>query len=183
MPDTYVYHNMSVIVRNKKACIGHTEGLYETFTDISSIMAPSCYLDMTLLNSINRPKTLWHTQNFIWLKETSNGWHFFQREYSASQLTFSHGNKNGEQREIRLWLSYLFNFDQAEFNTEVWIIFLANLYYIVWLFLVTWNSNKWITDLSQRGTGGQVAYCKSFENSPNTWRFSLSIPGYSVRIY
>lgn len=80
-------------------------------------------------------------------------------KYSTSQLTFSHGNKNRRQREIRLWLGSLFNFDQAEFSTQVWIIFLADLYYIVWLFLMTWKSNKWTTDFqTQRGPGGHLAH-------------------------
>ena len=52
-------------------------------------------------------------------------------EYSASKLTFYHGNKNRRQREIRFWLASLFNFNQAEFSTKVWVLFLADLYYIV----------------------------------------------------
>lgn len=52
-------------------------------------------------------------------------------EYSASRLTFSHGNKNRRQRQIRFWLASLFNFNQAEFSTKVWVLFLADRCYIV----------------------------------------------------
>lgn len=62
------------------------------------------------------------------------------------------------RREIRFWLGILFNFDWVELSTQVWIILLADLYCIVWLFRGTCKSNKWITDLqAPRGPGNQSA--------------------------